>query len=41
MQERVALVGGLLSIESTPGIGTTVLVHIDISDNNLEAEVDE
>jgi signal transduction histidine kinase len=41
MQERVALVGGSLSIESTPGIGTTVLVHIDISGNNLEAEVDE
>ena len=31
MQERVALVGGSLSIESTPGVGTTVLVHIDIS----------
>jgi PAS domain S-box-containing protein len=41
MQERVALVGGSLSIESTLGIGTTVLVHIDISGNNLEAEVDE
>lgn len=41
MQERVALVGGSLSIESTPGIGTTVLVHINISGNHLEAEVDE
>jgi PAS domain S-box-containing protein len=30
MQERAALVGGSLSIESTPGIGTTVLVHIDL-----------
>ncbi len=41
MQERAALVGGSLSIESTPGIGTTVLVHIDISGNKLETEVDE
>ena len=41
MQERVALVGGSLSIESTPGIGTTVLVHIDISRDDLEAAVDE
>ena len=38
MQERVALVGGSLSIESTPGVGTTVLVHIDISRDNSEAE---
>jgi signal transduction histidine kinase len=37
MQERVALVGGSVSIESTPGVGTTVLVHIDLS----EAEVDD
>jgi PAS domain S-box-containing protein len=41
MQERVALVGGSLSIESTPGTGTTVLVHIEISGNDLEVEVDE
>lgn len=41
MRERVALVGGSLSIESTPGIGTTVLVHIDISRDNLEAPVDD
>jgi len=41
MQERVALVGGSLSIESTPGVGTTVLVHIDTSRDNLEAVVDE
>lgn len=41
MQERVALVGGSLSIESTPGTGTTVLVHIPISGNTLEVEVDE
>ncbi|MEN3330269.1 MAG: hypothetical protein V7638_5076 [Acidobacteriota bacterium] len=41
MRERVALVGGSLSIESTPGVGTTVLVHIDISRDNLEAAVDE
>jgi PAS domain S-box-containing protein len=41
MQERVALVGGSLSIESTPGVGTTVLVHIDMSRDNLEAVVDE
>ena len=34
MQERVALVGGSLSIESTPAVGTTVLVHIDISGDN-------
>jgi PAS domain S-box-containing protein len=41
MQERVALMGGSVSIESTPGVGTTVLVHIDISRDNLEAAVDE
>ena len=41
MQERVALVGGSLSIESTPGVGTTVLVHIDISRDDLEVAVDE
>lgn len=41
MQDRVALVGGSLSIESTPGVGTTVLVHIDISRDNLEAVVNE
>jgi PAS domain S-box-containing protein len=39
MQERVALVGGSLNIESTPGVGTTVLVHIDTSRDNLEAEM--
>jgi signal transduction histidine kinase len=31
MQERVMLVGGTVNIESTPGVGTTVLVHIDTS----------
>ncbi|HJP95470.1 MAG TPA: PAS domain S-box protein [Pyrinomonadaceae bacterium] len=31
MQERVMLVNGSLNIESTPGVGTTVLVHIDTS----------
>jgi PAS domain S-box-containing protein len=41
MQERVALIGGSLSIESTPGVGTTVLVHIDISRDNPEARVNE
>ncbi len=38
MQERVALVGGSLHIESTTGAGTTVLVHIDTSRDNLEGE---
>lgn len=38
MQERAALVGGSVNIESTPGVGTTVLVKIDISGANLEAE---
>jgi signal transduction histidine kinase len=38
MRERAMLVGGSLSIESTPGIGTTVLVHIDTSLDVLEAE---
>lgn len=41
MQERVTLVGGSLSIESTPGIGTTVLVHINVLRANMGAEVDE
>lgn len=38
MQERVMLVGGTLNIESTPGVGTTVLVHIDASRDILEAD---
>ncbi|HYK19405.1 MAG TPA: PAS domain S-box protein, partial [Pyrinomonadaceae bacterium] len=38
MQERVMLVNGSFNIESTPGLGTTVLVHIDTSRNMLEAE---
>ena len=37
MQERVMLVGGSLNIESTPGVGTTVLVHIPISATPTEA----
>lgn len=41
MQERIALVGGSLSIESTPGVGTTVLVHIDISRDNSQAEMND
>jgi signal transduction histidine kinase len=41
MQERVALVGGSVSIESTPGVGTTVLVHIDLAGNDMEAEADD
>jgi signal transduction histidine kinase len=30
MQERAALVGGTLEIESSPGKGTTILVRIDV-----------
>ena len=41
MQERVALVGGSFSIESTPGVGTTVLVHIDTSRQNSEGKADD
>lgn len=37
MQERVMLVGGSLNIESTPGVGTTVLVHIDTPRHISEA----
>jgi PAS domain S-box-containing protein len=33
MRERVMLVGGSVNIESTPGMGTTILVHIDTSRN--------
>jgi PAS domain S-box-containing protein len=36
MQERVALVGGTLNIESTPGTGTTVYVHIPTSGQEKE-----
>jgi len=39
MKERIALVGGSFNIESTPGVGTTVLVHIPISSNHGEAEL--
>lgn len=38
MEERVALVGGSVSIESTLGVGTTVLAHIPTSQNHLETE---
>jgi signal transduction histidine kinase len=30
MQERVALAGGTLDLESTPGVGTTVFVRIPL-----------
>jgi signal transduction histidine kinase len=32
MEERAALIGGSLRIESEPGEGTTILVHIPLSD---------
>ena len=31
MKERVALVGGTLQVESTPGGGTTLLIRIPIA----------
>ncbi|MFN2516930.1 MAG: PAS domain S-box protein [Pyrinomonadaceae bacterium] len=37
MQERIALVGGSLNIESTPGFGTTLFVRIPASGENHEA----
>jgi PAS domain S-box-containing protein len=37
MQERIALVGGSLNLESTPGFGTTLFVRIPTSGSNLEA----
>jgi PAS domain S-box-containing protein len=37
MQERIALVGGSLNIESTPGFGTTLFVRIPASGSNQEA----
>jgi signal transduction histidine kinase len=41
MQERVELVGGNLNIESTPGVGTTVLAHIPVSNDQTEVETGE
>jgi len=38
MQERVELVGGTLNIESTPGVGTTVLAHIPVLNDQAEVE---
>jgi PAS domain S-box-containing protein len=38
MQERIELVGGNLNIESTPGLGTTVLAHIPVSNDQAEGE---
>jgi two-component system, NarL family, sensor histidine kinase UhpB len=38
MQERVALVGGTLEIESTPGGGTSLFVRIPLPD---EARTDD
>jgi PAS domain S-box-containing protein len=37
MQERIALVGGSLSIESTPGFGTTLFIRIPALASNQEA----
>jgi signal transduction histidine kinase len=34
MEERVALVGGQLTLESTPGLGTSVYVRIPISSHS-------
>ena len=33
MRQRVALLGGKLTIESAPGSGTTVFVEIPVSDD--------
>lgn len=38
MRERVTLVGGSLNIESTRGVGTTIMVHVDTSRHVLPAE---
>jgi len=38
MQERVELVGGSLNIESTPGVGTTILAQIPVSKDQAEVE---
>jgi signal transduction histidine kinase len=32
MRERAALAGGELTIESTPGLGTTITVRVPITD---------
>jgi len=32
MRERIALVGGTLAIESTPGAGTTLVAHVPLGD---------
>jgi hypothetical protein len=40
MRERVALVSGILTIESTQGQGTTVLVRIPIPDQAWEDGVE-
>jgi signal transduction histidine kinase len=36
MRERVALVGGSLAVESSPGQGTTVLVQVPLRDGSEE-----
>jgi signal transduction histidine kinase len=36
MRERVALVGGTLTIESTPGRGTTIFARIPLSADGEE-----
>jgi len=36
MRERVALVGGTLTIESTPGVGTTIFARIPLSADGEE-----
>jgi PAS domain S-box-containing protein len=41
MQERVELVGGNFNIESTPGVGTTVLAHIPVSNDQADVETGE
>ena len=38
MQERVELVEGNLNIESTPGVGTTVLARIPVLNDHADVE---
>ena len=38
MQERVALVGGTLEVESGPGGGTSLFIHIPLRDEREAAD---
>jgi len=34
MQERASVIGGVLTVESTPGVGTTIFVEVPLKEGS-------